>query len=168
MEKVLLAISGITPSKKVFSYAVELCKRIRAELDILQIIRPKLCRQYLRKARERSHHAKRYIERTMTVAAFAEAGEHEMAKEMEAQALKNINGLLPESEMAGVPCHLTMKSGSPDKEVLNYMNEHRDIVLTIYDVTKEEKRTPSPGSKKKRRFREIRENIPTPLVMMRG
>jgi len=168
MKKVLLAIGGITPSKNVFSYAVELCERITAELDILQIIRPKHYREYLRRVREGSHRAKGYIERTMTAATFAEAGEHELAKEIEARALKNINTLLPESERTGVPCHLTMKSGNPGEEVLNYTKEHRDIVLTIYDLPKEEAGDLSPGSMKKRLLSEIRENLPTPLVMMRG
>jgi hypothetical protein len=168
MKKVLLAISGITPSRNVFTYAVELCQRIRAELDILQIIRPKQYRQYLEKVREKSHHAKRYMESTMTAAAFAEAGEHETAREIEAQALKNINRLLPESEMAGVPCHLTMKSGSPEEELLSFMKEHRDVVLTIYDVPKEETGVLSSGSKKKKRIQHIRENSHTPLVMVRS
>ncbi|MBI4774311.1 MAG: universal stress protein [Deltaproteobacteria bacterium] len=168
MKKVLLAIGGIAPSKKVFSYAVELCERIRAELDILQIIRPKQYREYLKRVRQGSHHAKGYIERTMTAAAFAEAGEHELAKEIEAQALESFRSLLPESERAGVPCHLTMKSGHPDEEVLNYTKEHRDVVLTIYDLPKEEENDRSLGSSKKRLLREIKDHIPTPLVMMRG
>ena len=32
MQKVLLAIDGIHPDHKVFDYAVQLCKRIKAEL----------------------------------------------------------------------------------------------------------------------------------------
>ena len=38
MEKVLLAIDGIYPNRKILEYAVDLCKRIKAELNILQVI----------------------------------------------------------------------------------------------------------------------------------
>ncbi len=168
MKKVLLAIDGMTPDKRVFSYAVELCKRIRTELDILQIIRLKTYSSYAKKAHQVSRHAKRYMEGAMIATTFAEAGEHETAKEMKAQALENINRLLPESEKAGVHCHLTMKLGSPEKEIPDYMSDHRDIVLTIYDATKEEGNDAASRSKKRSAIREIRKNLSTPMVMMRG
>ncbi|MBW1740436.1 MAG: universal stress protein [Deltaproteobacteria bacterium] len=168
MGKVLLAIDGITPDKKAFSYAVQLCKRIRAELSVLQIISPKNYGQYLKKVRKRAHHAKRYIEGSMIAATFAEAGEHKMAQDIKEQALKNINQLLPESEKASVDYHLTMKSGNPDKEVINYVDSHRDIVLTIYDAPKEGGNKKAIAREKRTVPRAIRQNLSTPLVVMKG
>ncbi|MBW2197633.1 MAG: universal stress protein, partial [Deltaproteobacteria bacterium] len=52
MEKVLLAIDGMTPDRKAFRYAIALCKRIRAELSIFQIIRPQYYREYKKKIRK--------------------------------------------------------------------------------------------------------------------
>jgi hypothetical protein len=170
MKKVLLAIDGMTLDRRVFSYAVELCKRIKTELDILQIIRLRTYSRYAKKVRQGSHHAKRYIEGAMIAATFAEAGEHEMAKEMKemkAEALRNINQLLPEPKMAGIPWHLTMRSGSPDQEILSYVNDHRNIVLTIYDASEEEGKEAPTGRKKKTLPREIREKLSTPIVMMK-
>lgn len=169
MKKVLLAIDGMTPDKRVLNYAVELCKRIKSELDILQIIRLRTYSRYAKKVRQGSHHAKRYIEGAMIAATFAEAGEHEMAKEMKemkAEALRNITQLLPESKKEGIPWHLTMRSGSPDQEILGYVNDHRNIVLTIYDASEEGKEAPT-GRKRKTLPREIREKLSTPIVMMK-
>lgn len=168
MERVLLAIDGITPNRKAFTYAVRLCKRIRAELSVLQIIRPRLYSQYFKKVREGAHHAKGYIEGSMVAATFAEAGEHEMARDMRAQALHNIHHLLPESEKAGIPYHLTVRSGNPDKEIVNYVKDHRDVVLTIYDFPEEEQDEASFEREKRVVREKIRENLPTPLVIMRA
>jgi len=133
VEKVLLAIDGITPNQKIFSYAVQLCQQIRAGLNVLQIVRPRI-----KKVQKRADYARKYIEGFLLAATFAEAGEHEtanemMVKEMMAEALNNISQLLPESEKAGIPYHLTMRAGNPRKEIINYIKEHRDVVLTIYD-----------------------------------
>ena len=55
MIKKLLAIDGITPDKKAFNYAVELCTRIKAELNILQIIRLQNLGGFLAKAKSRNY-----------------------------------------------------------------------------------------------------------------
>lgn len=160
MEKVLLAINGVTPSKKVFSFAVQLCQRIRAELNVLQVVRPRNYGKYLKNVRKKANHAKKYIESSLVSAAFAEAGEHETARDMLSEASENINRLLPESEKAGIRCHLTMKLGNPDNEIISYVNEHRDVVLTIYDAPGET----DAEKKDKTVAGEIKENLPVPLV----
>ena len=65
MEKVLLAIDGITPDEKAFYYAVELCSRIKAELNVLQIIRSQNANNLLDKAITKAKHAKLFFEGTM-------------------------------------------------------------------------------------------------------
>jgi nucleotide-binding universal stress UspA family protein len=162
MEKVLLAIDGIAPSKKAFNYAVQLCKRIRADLNVLQIIRPKKYSKYLESARKKTNTARKYIEGSMMAAAFAETGEYETAKDMMSEALRNLKQLLPESEKAGIQCHLTMKAGNPKHAILNYLNEHRDVVLTIYD-TAQDKRDQLRSS----RQNEIKQALSVPLVVVR-
>jgi nucleotide-binding universal stress UspA family protein len=138
MQKVLLAVDGIKPTDKAFRYAVELCQRLRAELRILQVIRPNHYGQYLKRIQRSVRFAKRYAEDSMVAITFAEAGEHETAREIMAQARKNMSKLMPESEQAGIPCHLTMTSGRPGREIVRYVNKHRDVVLTIYDTAREE------------------------------
>lgn len=160
MEKVLLAIEGITPNKKAVRYAAELCKRIKADLNILQIINSL-------NLGERVNRVRRYIEGSMIAATFAEAGEHEMAKDVREQALKNINQWLPESEKESVHCHLSVRSGSPDKEIVNYVNDHRDIILTIYDISKEEMGEAHIKTKTRDVPYRIRQRLLTPLVVVR-
>ena len=168
MQKVLLAINGISPNQKAFSYAVQLCKRIKAELNILNIISLEYCSRCLNRVRRSARNANRVFEGYMVAAAFAEAGEHEIANEMREQALKNINELLTGPERAGVPCHLTMRSGNPDEEVVKYVKDHRDVVLTIYDTPKKESSGKTKGGAKRRALKGIRAKLATPLVVMRS
>ena len=163
MEKVLLAIDGPKPNEKAFRYAVQLCRRIRAELNILQIIYPKRFQEYIKKFRVRTDRTRRYLENSFTAAAFAEAGEHEMADSMMAEAYRNLKRLLPESERAGISCHLTLKTGQPKIEIVKYLNEHRNVVLTIYDTTREKN---APPRKNKSIPLEIRQALTVPLVVI--
>ena len=134
MKKVLLAIDGMTPDRKAFRYAVALCKRIRAELNIFQIISPRYYREYKKRSAKNALLAKKFVEGAMVTATFAEAGEHETALDMMAEASKQIEHLLQESEKAGVHCRFSIKSGDPEKEIVEYINDHRDVILTIYDA----------------------------------
>jgi len=165
MEKVLLAIDGITPDKKAFNYAVDLCARIKAELNILQVIRPQAINSLIGKAIKSAKHAKLFFEGTMVAAAFAEAGEHEAADDLMNQALKNIKKLLPESEKSGIPCHLTIKSGNPNEEIVRFVHEHKDVVVTVYDPTGDKKQNTN-DLKSKKMIQSITDAIPIPLVMV--
>jgi nucleotide-binding universal stress UspA family protein len=167
MKKILLAIDGIAPDEKAFRYALQLCQRIRAELNVFQIINSRNYGEYLKKIRKGTGQARRYIESSMVAATFGEAGEHETAKEIMAAARENINRLLPESEEQGVQCHFTIKSGSPDKEIVDYVNTHREVVLTIYDAP-----VKGPNKRGMRKeasvFRKLTEALCIPLVVMRS
>ncbi len=168
MQKVLLAVEGIRPDGKAFNYALELCKRMRAELNVLEVINPRKYLGYLKKLGDGAQRMRQYFEDSMVAATFAEAGEHEMAEQLREQAMENFRKLLPQSEKVGVPCHLTMKSGRTDREIIDYVNAHRDIVVTIYDG--EEGRWGFGGNRRKRRRvpPAIRKNISTPLVVING
>jgi nucleotide-binding universal stress UspA family protein len=165
MEKVLLAIDGITPDRKIFRYAVELCKRIKAELKVFQIIRPQNYSKYLKELRQKADSARMYIQSSMAAAAFAEAGEHESAKEIMAEASEQIKRLLSESQNQGVQCHFSMKRGSPEKEIVDYVNQHRDVVLTIYNSSAEDVERTGIFSEKKNAITSIKEKLAVPLVV---
>ncbi len=162
MQKVLLAIDGINPDRRVFDYAVQLCKRIKAELSVFQIINPRRYKEYLKTVRKRADNARKYIEGAMVAVTFAETGEHETAREIMSKALENINRLLPESEKAGVQCHFAVKTGNPAKEIINYVNAHRDVVLTIYDSSFED-RDGTQGVPGK-----IKQKLAVPLVVVQN
>jgi nucleotide-binding universal stress UspA family protein len=168
MEKVLLAIDGISPSKQILHYAVQLSRRIRAQLNVLEIISPKRSKEYIHRVRRVANHTKRYLERSLVAATFAEAGEHEMAQELMAEALENLNQLLPESEKEGIAYQLTLKPGHLAEEILKYVNTHRDVVLAIYDGTQGKDITAPVSTKDTPVPREIIQNLSIPLVVIRG
>jgi hypothetical protein len=101
----------------------------------------------------------------MAAAAFAEAGEHESAKEIMSEASELIKRLLSESQKQGVHCHFSMKRGSPEKEIIDYVNHHRDVVLTIYNSSAEDVERTGILSKKKKAITSIKEKLVVPLVV---
>ena len=165
MEKVLLAIDDISPDIKTVNYAVELCTRIKAELNVLHIVRSQNVNGLLEKAITKAKCAKLFFEGTMMAATFAEAGDHETADELMNQALKNINELLSESEKSGISYHLTMKCGNSSEEIVRFVQEHKDVVVAIYDPAGEKEQSTS-ARKIQKMIRSITEALPIPLVML--
>jgi hypothetical protein len=53
---------------------------------------------------------------------------------MMAEGSEQVEHLLKESEKAGVQCRFSITSGNPEKEIVDYVNDHRDVILTIYDA----------------------------------
>ena len=167
MQKVLLVIDGITPDQKAVHYAVELCKSIKADLQVLQIINPLTYGRYLKNMGDRINQARRLVETSMVAATFAEAGEHVIARAIKEQTLKKFDQLVPEPERSSVHCHLSLKSGASDSEIVNYVNDHRDIVLTIYDAPKEETKDTIIEPKTRGTPKRISQRLSTPLVVVK-
>lgn len=165
MKKILLAISGISPRLSVFHYTTELCTRIKADLNILQIVRAKASKNNLKKVSDKAGLLRRRLEDTMTAAAFAEAGDHDTARDILNQAKQNLDPLLTEAEEAGITCEVTFKTGEPEKEIIRYLKGHRDVVLAVYDTTPEKK--PSSRGKRFSALEGITGQSPVPVVMVR-
>jgi nucleotide-binding universal stress UspA family protein len=164
MKQVLLTIDGMTPDQKAFHYAVTLCKRIRAELSVFQIIRPRYYRKYLEKVQKNTFLARTFIKSSMVAATFAEAGEHETALKIMDDASKEMKRLMSESEKSGVHCQFSVKSGNPEKEIIDYVNKNRNVVLTIYDAANQGADGNDNVSEKEHVLAEIKKNLSIPLV----
>lgn len=124
MKRVLLAINGDIPTNPIFNYAVGLCKRISADLDILQFINAQ-----------------------------------KLSKRISFQ-LKN----LLQTYKPGVSCTVALSAGTPETELSEYIEAHKDIVLTVFD--------PSTGQKHKNRndrvmLKLLREKLTVPLVIVK-
>jgi nucleotide-binding universal stress UspA family protein len=167
MERILLAVDGIKPSQRVCRFALELCTSLRAGLSILQVLDSHRYRECLEKLKNESQRVRRFVEGSMTAATFAEAGELGIAKKIMAQAKENADELLGEFKKAGVQCNLTVTSGQAGKEIVDYVNEHRDVVLTIYDASDEENLEPRSAFAKEVP-RKIRNEVSVPLVVMQS
>ncbi len=168
MQKVLLAVDGIRPRQNLFQYAVQLCERIKAELDILHVINPKTYGMCFRKACEGASKARQYFESTMMAVAFAEAGEHATGEALMAEAQKNLYGMLPESERSRIRPRLTISSGDPCNEIVRYVSKHRGVVLAIYDTGQDHSWERNASKKRASLFQKIRQNLPIPLVVLRS
>jgi hypothetical protein len=136
MKQVLLTIDGNIPTHTVFRYAVALCKRISAELSILQFIKSRNFEGYLSKTKKSVFRVGKYLENSFAAVTYAEAGEHGTANEMLSEAYGLMQELLPESEQAGVPFQMSFCSGKPDQKIPDYVDNHQDIILTIFDYAK--------------------------------
>jgi hypothetical protein len=168
LKKILLAIEGATPDRSTFNYAVALCERMRAGLEILQILSPRAYKKYLEKVKKGARQAKNAFEDAMVAVTFAEAGQHDFVEQMERQACDNLDRLIPEQERGGVEYHLTLKPGNPDDEIVRYVCDHRDVVLTIYDTPGAKDQPECRPDKKSKKIPAIAQKIPTPLVLRRG
>ena len=168
MKKILLAIEGVAPDRSTFSYALALCKRMRAGLEILQILSPRTYRSYLEKVKRSARHAKNTFEDAMVAVTFAEAGQHDFVEQMREQACANLDRLIPEPERDGLEYHLTLKPGNPDDEIVRYVCDHRDVVLTIYDASGVKDGQECLPEKGRNKIPAIAQKLPTPLVLRRG
>jgi hypothetical protein len=168
LKKILLAIEGVAPDRSTFSYAVALCKRMRAGLEILQILSPQTYRSYLEKVKRGARHAKNAFENAMVAVTFAEAGQHDIVEQMRIQARDNLDRLIPRPEREGLEYHLTLKPGNPDDEILRYVYDHRDVILTIYDAAGIRDEQECRSDKKRSEIQAIAQKLPTPLVLRRG
>lgn len=165
MEKVLLAIDGLTPDKTAFNHAVALCLRIKAELKVLHIVRPQKMTGCLKKIKQTASQAKHYFESSMMAVTFAEAGESETADTLMSEALANLKKLLPESEKAGIPYHLTMKSGNLKEEIVSYIRENKDVIITVYDASGESGQS---EREKQKVYKAVSRVLPVPVVMVQA
>ena len=168
MEKVLLAIEGPTPDRSTLGYALALCKRMRAGLDILQILSERSRAKYLKKVRQSARRARNKFEDAMVAVTFAEAGQHDIYEQMKKEAYENLERLIPEPQRSNIAYQLTLRTGNPDEQILRYVRDHRDVVLTIYDTADlGDGQVGRPG-KKGRRVPQILEKLSTPLVLRTG
>lgn len=167
MKKVLLAIDGMKPDKKAFHYAVQFCRRTKADLNVLQVVSPQNSGCDPEKTQKSKNPGRRYLEGSFMAAAFAEAGEYVTAEALMTEALRNLKQLLPESEKEGVRCHLTMKAGSFKHEIIRYLKEHRDVVLTIYDAHQRKGADTGFARKFGSVTQEIQKALSIPLVVIR-
>lgn len=104
---VLLVIEGESPDPSAFSYAVNLCKRTNAELDILQVIE------------------------------ISNKGEdYELLSQKMANSSRHLVDLVRQLEQMAVPFKVTMRLGEPGSKLFNYAKRHKDVAMVILDSPK--------------------------------
>ena len=138
MKTVLLAINGEHPSHAAFDYAVGLCRRMRAELNILQFIKTRKIARCLSSTRKKVSHLNRMLENSFAGAAFAEEGMPDVTAQFMHGMSKPLKNLLEENP-TDVHCNVELSSGDPEIELSEFIEERHDIVLTIFDPAQDGK-----------------------------
>ena len=166
MKKVLLVIDGMTPRQDIFDYALQFCQRMKARLSILQIV--DIHREGMDKVRKGASRARDYFEKVMMAQTFAEANAPDIAEEILSRARANTAKLIPKIAKAGVPNEYEILSGDLRRKTIDYVNSHRDIVVTILDTRNETVACTEDGGKCEPVSAAINRHISVPLVVARA
>ena len=164
MKQVLLAINGDIPTSAVFHYSVGLCKRINAELNILQFVKEEKLAQCISNTKKRVKRLGKLLEDSFAGIAFAEEGLPEMASEF----LSEISGPLKELikvNPPGLSLKVAVSNGNPEIELSNYIDKHQDIILTVFDPSGDQQNLPKHSLALIER---IRRKLGVPLVVVKS
>ncbi len=133
MKTILLAVEGMAAHKTALDYALGLCDPVRAGLDILQIIRPRKYSAGWNKLKKGIYRARDLMEDAMVTATYAQAGAPELADTLRATAERRIKELIPAGIDTAVDYNCVVTGENPDAVLKRYIDEHRNIILAIYD-----------------------------------
>jgi hypothetical protein len=163
MKQVLLAINGDTPTNTVFTYAIDLCARIQTELYILQFVDKKKWTKCLVSAQTRGRHLNRRMENSFAGVAFAEEGLFRMADEIMSGVSSPLKDLLALNH-GPVPVKVALSQGCPETDLSPYIEEHQNIILTIFDPSKN---VTGRSGKTREIIQQIKRNLCVPLVVVK-
>ncbi len=164
MKQVLLAINGDIPTNSVFQYSVDFCKRISAELNILQFIQNRKITHCISSTKNRVGRLGKFLEAYFAGAAFAEQGVFYMADEFLSGVSDPLRDLIKFNKI-GVPFKVTLSNGDPETELSSYIDNHRKIVLMIFDPSKDMENQPK---KYLATVEQIKKKLYVPLVVLKS
>lgn len=131
---VLLVIEGENPDHSAFSYAVNLCKRTNAELDILQVIE------------------------------ISNKGEdYELLSQKMANSSRHLVDFVRHLEQTAIPFKVTMRLGEPGSKLFNYAKRHKDVAMVILDSPKAREASAKNGAWA-RWVKEVSRQLSIPLI----
>ena len=107
LRTVLLVVEGSVPDPATFTYAVNLCKRTNAQLDILQV-----------------------IEKSYT------NGDYSDLSQLLAEGSHHIMGLVRKLEESRVNFKVTVKLGDINEKLTNYTKRRKDVSTVVLDSAK--------------------------------
>jgi hypothetical protein len=131
---VLLVIEGENPDPTAFSYAVNLCKRTSAELDILQVIQ-----------------------------ISAKGEDYELLSQKMANSSRRLVDLVRQLEQTAVPFKVTMRLGEPASKLVNYAKRHKEVAMVVLDSPKAREASAKNGAWA-RWIRDLSRQLSIPLI----
>ncbi len=160
MEKVLLAIEGREIDKRVVKVAKELCSYVKAELNVLQLISLPM-----KKISRQAKRIRDYIEISAVAATFGEMGEHEKAKEIMLPP-KEVKQILSEEPNERITYEVKVSSGNIEKDIEEYVHSHKDIILTIFNVSERKEKLREVSQKVQRLREKVGKKIFMPIIVI--
>jgi len=159
----------MTPDRKALEYALVMCRRMRAGLEVLHILqvpKPPINPGIL-------HHppvqpARDVFVCAMVTATVAEADRHDPSEALKAAACDQFKRLLPDLPDTPVDYRCVV-AGEPTGTIIErYVRNHRHIVLTVFDPRLH--RDPSGARKKENRPAGLQTmpKLSIPLVLVKN
>jgi hypothetical protein len=134
MKTVLFAVDHMTPDQKALNYALNLCRRMLAKLDVLHIIHsPQNPARYLESIKSKVRQARDAFENVMVTATYAEAGVPDPESVIKAAAYDQFKRVLPEGTGTGIDYHCVVTGEATDSVIERYVHGHRNVVLAVFD-----------------------------------
>jgi hypothetical protein len=165
MKTILLAVDDKRLDAKAFEFALQLCRRLEAGLDILHIVRP-IGESGLKKIANKLRRTSEAFEKAMVAATFAEAGLPETAKTMCQEAMETVDRLTPPDTKAPVDYRPLVTEEGSGEVLSRYIGEHRNVVLTVYDYPRATEGDAKRSGGKPGRSSEPLPALPTPVVLV--
>ncbi|THB80940.1 MAG: universal stress protein [Desulfobacteraceae bacterium] len=161
MERVLLAVDGVKVSNSVLDYSLELCRRIKAGLSILHIVNDSRYIEMIEKQCTKMKRIGQYLETTHMAATFAEADDHDTARQYISKTIDEMNAVARQTADRGVSYQMSYRAGKSEMEIPRFVREHPDVIITIFD---------SPGQRSdtavRLQFEKMKQRIDIPVVQI--
>ncbi|MCB2147831.1 MAG: hypothetical protein KQI81_15235 [Deltaproteobacteria bacterium] len=169
MKTLLFATDHLTPDRKALDYALVLCRRMRAGLEVLHILQGTNSVGNPGKHRHTPVHlAGNDYAGAVVTATVGEAGLHDPSEALKAAASDQFQRLLPDPPDTRIDYRCVV-TGEPTRTIIErYVRNHRHIVLTVFDPRLHHH--PSGARKKESRPAggKAMPKLPIPLVLVKN
>ena len=149
MKSVLFATDHMTPNRKALDYAMMLCRRMTAGLEVLHILRvpnpPGNSGNHRHPPIQPSGDA---VVSAMVTVTAAESGEHDPSDAFKAAAYHQFKEQLPDQPDTRIDYRCLVTGESTGTIIERYVRNHRQIVLAVFDPALH--RDPSGAQKKEK------------------
>lgn len=164
MKKVLLAINGDIPTHSIYSYSVDLCRRMKAGLDIVQFLKENKLTDCISSTKKKVGSLGRFVEDSFAGVAFAEENLPQTGLNIAAGISPPLKYLILEDN-PDVLNSVTLSEGELETELSELVEDRKDIVLAIFDPSTEKRRHEVKGSHK---IKLLRKKLCVPLVVVKN
>ena len=169
MKTVLFAVDHMTPDQKSLSYALNLCRRMLAKLDVLHIIQsPENQARYLDSLKSKVRQARDAFENAMVTATYAEAGVPDPESVIKAAAYDQFKRVLPEDTDTGIDYHCVVTGEAADAVIERYVHGHRNVVLAVFDPRPRSAESGGKKSSDRTKGRRMMPRLAIPLVRVKN